>query len=84
MVTHGQNGLFVTPGSASDLAGPIRTLLSDQQLRTALAGRARNDIARYDWEIRARTILTEIEANAPVAYSTRPVATLTDGTPNLD
>jgi glycosyltransferase involved in cell wall biosynthesis len=41
LITDGENGLLVPPGDAEALAGALRRLLGDGQLRTALAQRGR-------------------------------------------
>jgi glycosyltransferase involved in cell wall biosynthesis len=74
VLTHGRNGLFVEPGSVSDLADSVTRLLSDSELRAALGRRAREDIIQYDWTAQARRILERIELSAAVAEPTEPPA----------
>lgn len=51
VVTHDDNGLVFRAGDAADLAGRIRTLLTDDGLRARLAARSRPSVVdRFDWQ----------------------------------
>lgn len=62
VLSHGQNTLFVEPGSATDLADALTQLLSDPDLRERLAEQARADVHRYDWRARAERLLSAFSA----------------------
>jgi len=47
LVRDGRNGLVVAPGDANALAGALRRLHDDPDLRARLGARAREDVAPY-------------------------------------
>jgi glycosyltransferase involved in cell wall biosynthesis len=49
VVTDGESGLLVTPGSSAELARALSTLLGDAGLRSRLAAGGRAAAARYTW-----------------------------------
>ncbi|MET8334694.1 glycosyltransferase family 4 protein [Streptosporangium canum] len=48
IITHGHDGLLVRAGNADALAGGIRRLIEDEELRRTLGGNALRTAARYD------------------------------------
>ena len=63
LVTHGETGLLVRPGDASDLALAIERLASDTSLRERLGAQARQDVLRsHRWTDRAQRITELIGA----------------------
>ena len=58
------NALLVDPDDPKALADGISRILSDHVLSDRLAKQARQDAVQYDWEHRARRILSFIEARA--------------------
>ncbi len=48
IIEDGENGLLVEPGSASELAGALRSLATEPALRVRLAAAATERLARYD------------------------------------
>jgi len=61
VLRHGENALLVPPGSASELAGALRTLLADPGLAGRLAGQAWADAPAYSWDARGRRVKELIE-----------------------
>lgn len=72
VLSHGRNGLFVSPGSTEELARTVNRLLSCPGVRLQLGQQARRDVARYSWCNRARRILSRIGSNAGRKLSTTP------------
>jgi len=63
LVKHGETGLLVRPGDASDLALAIERLASDPYLRERLGAQARQDVLRsHRWTDRAQHIIELIGA----------------------
>ena len=61
VLRHGENALLVPPGSASELASALRSLLADSGLARRLAERAFSDAPAYSWDARGRRINELIE-----------------------
>lgn len=57
VLQHDGNAWLVQPGDPSALAEGIRTLLTDQKRAARLAKKARQDVKRHTWEIRAAEII---------------------------
>jgi glycosyltransferase involved in cell wall biosynthesis len=57
ILAHGVNGLLVTPGDVSGLAGAISRLLNDSALARRLAGNAQKDARQYTWDERVARVL---------------------------
>ncbi len=53
VLTDGENARLVPPGDAAALAAASQELLDDRRMAASLAGRAREDVARFSWERRA-------------------------------
>jgi glycosyltransferase involved in cell wall biosynthesis len=54
LITHGQDGLLVPPGDVAALAGAMRRLMRDRQLRQTMGAAALRKAAAYDVETIAR------------------------------
>jgi glycosyltransferase involved in cell wall biosynthesis len=52
----GENCLLVTPGSASEIADAVDTVLQDEDLAARLAGRGRATAESYSWERQAEAL----------------------------
>ena len=50
----GDGALYFDPMSTEDIAGALRRLLTDPELRAALVERGRTNVSRYSWEQAAR------------------------------
>ena len=60
ILTHGRNALLVPPENVAAWEGAIR-FLADRAQRQAIAARAYNDFRfRFNWELRARSVLDGI------------------------
>jgi glycosyltransferase involved in cell wall biosynthesis len=64
LLQHEKNALLVTPGNAKELAGALLQLISDDELRTRLAGQLNSDFGNLsDWnEIANDTVRTYRQA----------------------
>jgi phosphatidylinositol alpha-mannosyltransferase len=67
----GRAGALFTTGDAGSLATGLAALLDDPARRTALAARARQVVAAYDWPAVADRVL-EVYASAMAAYGVEP------------
>jgi glycosyltransferase involved in cell wall biosynthesis len=56
VLTHDRNAWLVAPGDAEALAGGIRRLRDDDELRARLGAAARTDAAEYSWTRRAERL----------------------------
>ncbi len=63
VLRHDENAWLVQPGNPSALADGIKTLLLDRSRAERLAQKARQDVNRYTWEIRAAEIIEFIRDN---------------------
>ena len=53
LVHHGVNGFFIER-NVDDIAGRIRTLRDDSNLRSAMSSQIQHDIQAWDWSLRSR------------------------------
>jgi phosphatidylinositol alpha-mannosyltransferase len=67
----GRAGALFATGDPGSLARELAALLDDPARRTALATRAREVVAAYDWPVVADRVL-EVYASAMAAYGTEP------------
>lgn len=58
----GDAALYCDPRDASDIAGQLRTLLTDDALRATLRERGRQQAGRFTWEQSARETLAALES----------------------
>ena len=75
VITHERNGLLVPPGDPQALADAITRLLADRALAAGLADAAKADVARYDWNVLAGSVLgiyRQVLADSPVIMSALP------------
>ena len=56
IVRDGEDGLVVEAADADSLAGALKQLVADADLRRRLGGNARAGVARYTWEVYARGV----------------------------
>jgi glycosyltransferase involved in cell wall biosynthesis len=57
VIANGENGLLTAPGDAAELAGALRQLYDDPELRRRLAAAALATAKHYTWDARAESIL---------------------------
>lgn len=58
IISHGENGLLVSPGDPRELAAGLRRLLRSPILRDMLGRRARADALKYSWLANARRVVS--------------------------
>ncbi|HMG31932.1 MAG TPA: glycosyltransferase family 4 protein [Jiangellaceae bacterium] len=56
VICHERNGLLVPSGDPAALAGAISRLLADPSLASTLAGAAKAEVGRYDWNVLAQRV----------------------------
>jgi glycosyltransferase involved in cell wall biosynthesis len=62
VIRDGENGLQMTPGDASQLAGQILNLAHNEELRARLGGAARQEVVqRYTWKANVDRILKSFD-----------------------
>jgi len=61
VIEHGVNGLMFTPLDLGDLTQQLRLLLTDDELRTRLAKRARADMERLGWRAATESLVESYE-----------------------
>lgn len=60
ILRHGDNALLADPADPRAWEGAVKQLMSDRDLAVKLADRARQDVAAYSWQARARGIARAI------------------------
>jgi hypothetical protein len=73
LVRHGINGFFVER-DVDDIAGKLRTLRDDKDLRKAMSSQIHQDIQSWDWSLRSRAYREMFEEMIPRARSGHPIA----------
>lgn len=63
LIESGENGLLIRPGDATALAAALATLAEAEGVRLAIARRAVETIAGYDWSVLAERYVTELYAS---------------------
>jgi phosphatidylinositol alpha-mannosyltransferase len=73
VVKDGEHALMVPPHNSVALAGALRCLINDKELRTRMGINGLNTVQQYDWPVVAKRILDYYEKTSRGKLSTHDI-----------